>query len=104
MADLKTLSEQANAFSGTYFSDCQAVSALLNQYLWTDGKLHDVMDIGWQTSRFAGIHFVRVEALDGWQTTAWDRILSQRCLIEQIYAGAPDGSECITHVGPEIAV
>lgn len=94
MPTLQQLSEQANAFTGSRQNDMQIVSSLLNQYVWSDTKLHDCVDIGWEASRIPGVHYVRVEALDGWQYRAWGKIVLQLCNIMQMYAGATDNSAC----------
>lgn len=100
MPSLQQLSEQADEYAGTRFGDVQIVSSLLNQYQWSDGNLHDVVEIGWQAAQVPGLHYVRIEALDGWQDRAIAVIDYQRCVILQIYAGATDNGGCQGFVPP----
>lgn len=93
---LYDLSTDALDFVASYFQDVTVISALPNEVQWSDGKLHDVVDLGWRTTEFPGTFYARVTYDDLWRERAASNIAYQQCAVQQIYVGASDNSACLT--------
>ena len=101
---LYDLSQQAVETVASFVPGVTVVSAGLNQIQWSDGKLHDIMDVGWTTTEFPGTFFLRVTATPEWVLTAATNIAYQLCAIEQIYVGGTTDEVCRVGAGDGVGV